>query len=217
MKIVLMGPPGAGKGTQAKVISNMYSVPHISTGDIFRKQISEKTPLGIKAKETIDKGQLVPDDITIHLVEERIGLEDCRVGFLLDGFPRTVVQALALESYLNHSNDKLDAVILVEVPRSEILQRMTGRRVCLNCGASYHINFNPTKVEGKCDVCGNEVVQRVDDQDETVKRRLHIYDEQTLPLIKYYEENSLLHVIDGTLNIKEVSKNICNILGSESI
>lgn len=217
MKIVLMGPPGAGKGTQAKLISNMYSVPHISTGDIFRKQISEKTPLGIKAKETIDKGQLVPDDITIHLVEERIGLEDCRVGFLLDGFPRTVVQALALESYLNRSNDKLDAVILVEVPRSEILQRMTGRRVCLNCGASYHINFNPTKVEGKCDVCGNEVVQRVDDQDETVKRRLHIYDEQTLPLIKYYEENSLLHVIDGTLNIKEVSNNICNILGSESI
>ena len=217
MKIVLMGPPGAGKGTQAKLVSNMYSVPHISTGDIFRKQISEKTPLGIKAKETIDKGQLVPDDITIHLVEERIGLEDCLVGFLLDGFPRTVAQALALESYLKRTNDKLDAVILVEVPRSEILKRMTGRRVCLNCGASYHINFNPTKVEGKCDVCGNEVVQRVDDQDETVKRRLSIYDEQTLPLIKYYKENSLLHVIDGTLNIKEVSKNICNILGSESI
>lgn len=217
MKIVLMGPPGAGKGTQAKLISNMYSMPQISTGDIFRKQISEKTPLGIKAKETIDKGQLVPDDITIHLVEERIGLEDCRVGFLLDGFPRTVVQALALESYLKRSNDKLDAVILVEVPRSEILQRMTGRRVCLNCGASYHIKFNPTKVEGKCDSCGNEVVQRVDDQDETVKRRLRIYDEQTLPLIKYYKKNRLLHVIDGTLNIKEVSKNICNILGSESV
>jgi adenylate kinase len=217
MKIVLMGPPGAGKGTQAKFISNMYSIPHISTGDIFRKQISGNTPLGIKAKETIDKGQLAPDDITIRMVEERIGLEDCKVGFLLDGFPRTVVQSLALDSYLQKENDKLDAVILVEVPRSEILERMTGRRVCLNCGASYHINFNPTKVEGKCDVCGMEVIQRVDDQDETVKRRLRIYDEQTQPLIKYYEKNNLLHIIDGTLNIKEVSKNICNILGSETI
>jgi len=217
MKIVLMGPPGAGKGTQAKLISSMYSIPHISTGDIFRKQISENTLLGIKAKEIINKGQLVPDDITIHLVEERVGFEDCKVGFLLDGFPRTVVQALALESYLVNKDDKLDAVILVEIPRAEILKRMTGRRVCLNCGASYHIKFNPTKVEGKCDVCGNEVVQRVDDQDETVKRRLRIYDEQTLPLIKYYEEKNLLHIIDGTLNIKEVSKNICDILGSETI
>ena len=217
MKIVLMGPPGAGKGTQAKLISNMYSIPHISTGDIFRKQISENTPLGIKAKETIDKGQLAPDDITIHMVEERIGFEDCKAGFLLDGFPRTVVQALALESYLQKMNDKLDAVILVEVPRSEILERMTGRRVCLKCGASYHIHFNPTKVEGKCDVCGEVVVQRIDDQDETVKRRLRIYDEQTQPLIKYYEEKNLLHIIDGTLNIKEVSKSICDILGSETI
>jgi adenylate kinase len=217
MKIVLMGPPGAGKGTQAKLISNMYSIPHISTGDIFRKQISEKTPFGIEAKETIDKGQLAPDEITIHMVEERIGLEDCKVGFLLDGFPRTLVQAVAFESYLQNGKDKLDAVILVEVPRSEILERMTGRRVCLNCGASYHINFNPTKVEGKCDVCGMIVVQRVDDQEETVKRRLRIYDEQTQPLIKYYKEKKLLHIIDGTLDIKEVSKNICDILGSKAL
>ena len=216
MKIVLMGPPGAGKGTQAKLISNMYSIPHISTGDIFRKQISQNTPLGIKAKEIIDKGQLVPDDVTIHMVKERIGLEDCKVGFLLDGFPRTVVQAVALETYLQDKNDKLNAVILVEVPRSYILERMTGRRVCLDCGASYHISFNPTKVEGKCDVCGNAVVQRVDDQAETVKRRLGIYDEQTQPLIKYYEEKNLLHTIDGTLNIKGVSNNICDILGSET-
>lgn len=217
MKIVLMGPPGAGKGTQAKLISKMYSIPHISTGDIFRKQISKNTPLGIKAKEIIDKGQLVPDDITIHMVEERIGLEDCKVGFLLDGFPRTVVQAVALEAYLENKNDKLNAVILVEVPRADILERMTGRRVCLNCGASYHIKFNPTKVEGKCDACGNPVVHRVDDQDETVKRRLRIYDEQTLPLIKYYKEKKLLHTIDGTLDIKEVSKNICDNLGGEDI
>ena len=217
MKIVLMGPPGAGKGTQAKVISNTYSIPHISTGDIFRKQISENTALGIKAKKIIDKGQLVPDDVTIHLVEERIGVDDCKVGFLLDGFPRTVVQALALESYLVNKNDKLDAVILVEIPRTEILKRMTGRRVCLNCGASYHISFNPTKVEGKCDTCGNSVVQRVDDQAETVERRLRIYDEQTQPLIKYYEEKNLLHTIDGTLDIKEVSKNICDNLGSEAV
>ena len=217
MKIVLMGPPGAGKGTQAKLISNTYSIPHISTGDIFRKQISQNTSLGIKAKEIIDKGQLVPDDVTINLVEERIGLEDCKVGFLLDGFPRTVVQALALESYLQNERNQLDAVILVEIPRPEIMKRMTGRRVCLNCGASYHIQFNPTKVEGKCDVCGNEVIHRVDDQAETVKRRLRIYDEQTLPLIKYYKEKNLLHTIDGTLDIKEVSKNICDNIGSEAI
>lgn len=217
VKIVLMGPPGAGKGTQAKLISSTYSIPHISTGDIFRKQISEKTPLGIKAKEAIDKGQLAPDDITIHIVEERIAMEDCKVGFLLDGFPRTVVQALALDSYLQHDCSSLDAVILVEVPRTEILERMTGRRVCLTCGASYHIHFNPTKVEGKCDLCGSEVVQRVDDQDDTVRRRLRIYDEQTQPLIKYYKEKNLLFVIDGTQDIKEVSKSICNILGSEEI
>ena len=217
MKIVLMGPPGAGKGTQAKLISNMYSIPHISTGDIFRKHISQNTPLGIKAKEIIDKWQLVPDDITINMVEERIGLEDCKVGFLLDGFPRTVVQAIALETYLLGKNHKLNAVISVEVPRNDILERMTGRRVCLNCGATYHIRFNPTKIEGKCYVCGNEVVHRMDDQAETVKRRLSIYDEQTLPLIKYYKEKSLLHTIDGTLDIKEVSKSICDNLGSEAI
>ena len=217
MKIVLMGPPGAGKGTQAKLISNMYSIPHISTGDIFRKHISQYTPLGIKAKEIIDKGQLVPDDVTIHMVKERIGLEDCKVGFLLDGFPRTVAQAIALETYLQDNNDKLNAVISVEVPRADILKRMTGRRVCLNCGATYHISFNPTKVEGKCDVCGNEVIHRMDDQEETVKRRLRIYDEQTLPLIQYYKGKNLLHTIDGTLDIKEVSKNICDNLGSEAV
>jgi adenylate kinase len=215
MKIILLGPPGAGKGTQAKLISNTYFIPHVSTGDIFRREISQKTPLGIKAKEAIDKGQLAPDDITIHIVEERISAEDCKSGFLLDGFPRTVVQALALESYLQSKGDRLDAVILVEVPRTEILERMTGRRVCLKCGSSYHIHFNPTKVEGICDVCGNEVVQRIDDQDETVKNRLKIYDEQTQPLIKYYKEKNLLFTIDGTKDIKYVSKSICDILGSE--
>lgn len=214
MKIILLGPPGAGKGTQAKLISNTYSIPHVSTGDIFRREISQMTPLGIKAKEAIDKGQLAPDDITIHIVEERIAEKDCEPGFLLDGFPRTVVQALALESHLHSEGNKLDAVILVEVPRQEILERMTGRRVCLNCGASYHIHFNPTKIDGVCDVCGNKVTQRVDDQDETVKRRLKIYDEQTQPLIKFYKEKNLLHVIDGTKDIKYVSKSICDILGS---
>ena len=217
MKIVLMGPPGAGKGTQAKLISSMYSIPHISTGDIFRKNISQKTPLGIKAKEAIDRGQLAPDDITIHIFEERVELEDCQAGYLLDGFPRTVVQALALESFLQVKNEKLDAVILVEVPRADILNRMTGRRVCLKCGATYHIHYNPTKVEGICDDCGTEIIQRVDDQEETVRRRLTIYDEQTQPLIKYYKEKNLLHEIDGTQDIKLVSKKICDILGSETI
>jgi adenylate kinase len=217
MKIVLMGPPGAGKGTQAKLISNMYSIPHISTGDIFRKHISQKTPLGLSAKEAIDKGQLVPDNITIHIFEERVVLEDCKSGYLIDGFPRTVIQALALESFLKNKDDKLDAVILVEVPRSEILDRMTGRRVCLNCGASYHVNYNPPKIQGICDTCGHEIIQRVDDQEETVKRRLKIYDEQTQPLIKYYKEKQLLHEIDGTQDIKLVSKSICDILGSGTI
>ena len=217
MKIVIMGPPGAGKGTQAKLISSMYSVPHISTGDIFRKEISNKTILGIKAKEAIDKGHLVPDDITTNIVKERLALEDCKAGYLLDGFPRTVVQAEYLDRYLLNQRDNLDAVILVEVPRERILKRMTGRRVCINCGASYHVDFKPSKVEGKCDACGNQVVQRVDDEEETVKHRLRIYDEQTQPLIKYYKEKNILYIIDGTQDIKVVTDNISNVLESKSV
>ena len=215
MKIVLLGPPGAGKGTQAKSISNRYSIPHISTGDIFRKNISENTPLGVEAKGYIDNGKLVPDEVTINMVKDRLQQEDCKNGYLLDGFPRTVHQAEALQSFLSEINDKLDTALLIEVPSEFILERMTGRRVCLSCGASYHIKFNPTKVEGKCDVCGNEVVQRKDDKESTVKERLDVYEKQTRPLINFYKEKQLLSVVDGTKAINEVFDSICKILGSE--
>ena len=163
MKIVLLGPPGAGKGTQAKSISNRYSIPHISTGDIFRKNISEETPLGIQAKQYIDNGQLVPDEVTINMVKDRLTWEDCKNGYLLDGFQRTVAQAEALEAFLNSRDEKIDTALLIDVPMEFILERMTGRRICGSCGASYHVKFNPTKGEGKCDVCGSEVVHRKDD------------------------------------------------------
>ena len=215
MKIVLLGPPGAGKGTQAKSISNRYSIPHISTGDIFRKNISEKTPLGIEAKKYIDDGQLVPDEVTINMVNDRLQQEDCKNGYLLDGFPRTVHQADALQSFLNQIDDKLDTALLIEVPSEFILERMTGRRVCPSCGASYHIKFNPTKVEGKCDVCGSDIIQRKDDKEATVKERLDVYEKQTQPLIDFYKEKSLLSVVDGTKAINKVFENICKILGSE--
>lgn len=212
MKIVLLGPPGAGKGTQAKSISNRYSIPHISTGDIFRKNISENTPLGVEAKSYTDNGQLVPDEVTINMVKERLKEDDCKNGYLLDGFPRTVSQAEALESFLNERNESLNTALLIDVPTDFILERMTGRRVCPSCGASYHIKFNPA-VDGKCGLCGTEVVQRKDDTEETVKERLDVYKEQTQPLIDFYKEKELLSVVDGTKAINEVFENICDVLG----
>jgi len=214
MRIILLGPPGAGKGTQAKSISNKYSIPHISTGDIFRKNISEKTPLGIEAKKHIDKGHLVPDELTIDLIKDRLDNEDCSNGFLLDGFPRTVNQGKALDGFLDEKGKSLDIALLIKVPREFILSRMTGRRVCLTCGASYHVTFNPSKVEGKCDVCGSDLVQRADDREDTVNERINIYEAQTQPLIKYYEDKNLLSAVDGTLEISSVFENICSILGS---
>jgi len=214
VKIILLGPPGAGKGTQAKSISNKYSIPHISTGDIFRKNISEKTPLGIEAKSYIDKGHLVPDKLTIDIVQDRLEQEDCKSGFLLDGYPRTVNQAEALKNFLQEKGKKLDTALLIKVPKEYIIDRMTGRRVCLSCGASYHVKFNPTKVEGKCDICGSVVIQRDDDCEETVNERLEIYDAQTQPLIDYYKEQDLLSEVDGTQAINDVFKNICGILGA---
>ena len=211
MKIVLLGPPGAGKGTQAKSISNRYSIPHISTGDIFRKNISENTPLGVEAKSYMDNGQLVPDEVTINMVKERLKEDDCKNGYLLDGFPRTVSQAEALESFLNERNESLNTALLIDVPTDFILERMTGRRVCPSCGASYHIKFNPA-VDGKCGLCGTEVVQRKDDTEETVKERLDVYKEQTQPLIDFYKEKELLSVVDGTKAINEVFENICDVL-----
>jgi adenylate kinase len=215
LKIVLLGPPGAGKGTQAKSICNRFSIPHISTGDIFRKHISEMTPLGIEAKKNIDRGLLVPDNITIHLVEERLKQEDCKNGYLLDGFPRTVTQAEALDNFLSKDNDRLNTALLIDVPKDFIIERMSGRRVCLSCGASYHIKFNPPIIEGKCNICGSDIIQRKDDVEETVRNRLDIYDEQTQPLIKYYKDKSLLKVVDGTKAINDVFKNICDILGRD--
>lgn len=215
MKVVLFGPPGAGKGTQAKSICNRYSIPHISTGDIFRKNISENTPLGIEAKKYIDNGQLVPDEVTINMVKDRLQAEDCKLGYLLDGFPRTVHQANALEEFLNDRKESLDTALLIQVPSEFILERMTGRRVCPSCGASYHVKFNPTKIESKCDVCGSDIIQRKDDSEETVKERLAVYERQTQPLIEYYKEKDLLSVVDGTKAINEVFESICKILGSE--
>ncbi|MEW8955379.1 adenylate kinase [Clostridium sp.] len=215
MKIILLGPPGAGKGTQAKSISNRYDIPHISTGDIFRKNISEQTPLGIEAKRYIDNGQLVPDSLTIDIVKDRLSQEDCKKGFLLDGFPRTVAQAEALGIFLQNNGESIDCALLIDVPKDFILERMTGRRVCLSCGASYHIKFNPSKVEGKCDVCGSDIIQRKDDNEATVKERLQVYDNQTQPLINYYNEEKLLKVVDGTKAINEVFESICNILGRD--
>jgi adenylate kinase len=212
MRIILLGPPGAGKGTQAKSISNKFSIPHVSTGDIFRKNISEKTPLGIEAKKHIDKGHLVPDELTIDIIRDRLNNEDCSNGFLLDGYPRTVNQAEVLETLLEEQSSVLDVALLIKVPREFILSRMTGRRVCLTCGASYHITYNPPKVEGKCNLCGSDLIQRADDSKETVSERLDIYDAQTQPLIKYYGDKNLLSVVDGTQAINSVFESICSIL-----
>ncbi|GAA0078268.1 adenylate kinase [Clostridium sp. CTA-5] len=212
MKIVLLGPPGAGKGTQAKSISNRYSIPHISTGDIFRKNISENTPLGVEAKRYMDNGQLVPDEVTINMVKDRLQEEDCLGGYLLDGFPRTVAQANALNEFLVNRGEQLDTSLLIEVPSGFILERMTGRRVCPSCGASYHIKFNPPTNDGKCDLCGSEVIQRKDDTVETVKERLDVYENQTQPLIEFYKNKNLLSVVDGTQAINEVFKSICKML-----
>ncbi|WML36253.1 adenylate kinase [Clostridium sp. OS1-26] len=214
MKIILLGPPGAGKGTQAKLITEKYSIPHISTGDIFRKNISEKTPLGIEAKRYMDNGQLVPDEVTIGIVNDRLSMNDCENGFLLDGFPRTVKQAEALDSFLNSNDQKIDTALLIDVPKEFILERMTGRRVCSACGASYHIKFNTPKVENKCDVCGGPLVQRKDDTEETVKERLDVYDRQTQPLIQYYKEKNILAKVDGTEEIGMVFEKICDVLGA---
>lgn len=215
MKIVLLGPPGAGKGTQAKSISSKYGIPHISTGDIFRKNLTEKTPLGLKVKEYMDKGLLVPDQLTIDIVKDRLDSKDCKEGFLLDGFPRTVNQAEALGEYLKSKGEKIDAALLIDVPSEQIVKRMTGRRVCPECGASYHVMFNPTKVEGKCDVCASEVIQRKDDSEDTVVKRIKVYDEQTQPLINFYKNEGALKSVDGTLSIDEVFNRICQVLGSD--
>ncbi|MDK2894486.1 MAG: adenylate kinase [Moorella sp. (in: firmicutes)] len=215
MRLVLLGPPGAGKGTQAALICKHLGIPHISTGDMFRQAIKEGTELGRQAEKYLQSGGLVPDDVTIGLIQERLSQSDCRQGFLLDGFPRTVAQAEALDAWLAGRKEKLDAVIDIEVPREELMARLTGRRVCRQCGATYHLQYNPPAEAGKCDVCGGELIQRADDTAATVGKRLDVYNEQTAPLITYYRQRGLLKEIEGSGDIAAVSRAIGAALGRD--
>ena len=212
MKIIMLGAPGAGKGTQAKKIAEKYQIPHISTGDIFRANIKGGTELGMKAKTFMDQGMLVPDEITIGMLMDRIGQEDCINGYVLDGFPRTIPQAESLTKALAERGEKVDYAINVDVPDENIINRMSGRRACLGCGATYHITFNPPVKEGICDTCGQELVLRDDDKPETVKKRLDVYHQQTQPLIDYYKNAEVLAEVDGTQPMDAVFQGIVEIL-----
>ena len=213
MKIIMLGAPGAGKGTQAKQIAAKYEIPHISTGDIFRANIKEGTELGKKAKAFMDKGELVPDELTCDLVVDRISKPDAAKGYVLDGFPRTIPQAEALTKALEARGEKIDYAINVEVPDENIVNRMSGRRACVDCGATYHIAYAPTSKEGICDKCGGGLILRDDDKPETVLKRLGVYHEQTQPLIDYYTEAGILKEVDGTIDINDVFAAIVQILG----
>lgn len=212
MRIVLLGPPGAGKGTQAVRLVEKYNIPHISTGDIFRKNLKEKTKLGLKAKEYMDKGLLVPDELVVDIVKSRLMEDDCQKGFLLDGFPRTVEQADALEAELSKLGLKLDGVINIEVKDEILIDRLTGRLVCRKCGATYHSKYNKPKQEDVCDVCGGELYTRDDDKVETVKNRLDVYKNQTQPLIDYYTKKGMLKTINGEADTDTVFAKICEVL-----
>ncbi len=212
MKIIMLGAPGAGKGTQADKICEKFGIPHISTGDIFRANIKNNTELGQKAKSYMDQGLLVPDELTCDLVADRVQNEDCKNGYVLDGFPRTIPQAEALEKVLADMGTQIDFAINVEVPDENIINRMSGRRACITCGATYHIVHIPTKVEGICDKCGSELVLRDDDKPETVKKRLDVYHEQTQPLIDFYSGKGVLKEVDGTKDMAEVFQAIVDIL-----
>ena len=213
MKIVMLGAPGAGKGTQAKMIAEKYSIPHVSTGDIFRANIKNGTELGKEAKSYMDKGELVPDELTVRILLDRVAQEDCKNGYVLDGFPRTIPQAEVLDAELTKMGDKIDYAINVEVPDENIVRRMSGRRACLKCGATYHIVHIPPVKEGICDKCGSELVLRDDDKEETVKNRLSVYHEQTQPLIDFYDKKGVLKEVDGTVDSKDVFAAITGILG----
>jgi len=213
MKIIMLGAPGAGKGTQAKKIAEVCKIPHISTGDIFRANIKNGTGLGQKAKEYMDQGLLVPDELVCDLVVDRIQQPDCKKGYILDGFPRTIPQAEALTNALNAIDEKMEYAINIEIPDENIIRRMSGRRACVGCGATYHLVYNPPKIENICDVCGEKLILREDDKPETVKKRLDVYHNQTQPLIDYYEKQNILKDVDGTKSMDEVFKDILEILG----
>ena len=213
MKIIMLGAPGAGKGTQAKRIAEKYSIPHISTGDIFRANIKNGTELGKKAKTFMDQGLLVPDELVVDLVVDRVNQEDCAKGYVLDGFPRTIPQAEALDKALEALGQAMDYAINVEVPDENIVNRMSGRRACVDCGATYHIVYAPTKVENVCDKCQGGLILRDDDKPETVQKRLNVYHDQTQPLIDYYTNKKILVEVDGTVDINDVFAAIVNILG----
>ncbi|WP_297431497.1 adenylate kinase [uncultured Cetobacterium sp.] len=213
MNIMLFGAPGAGKGTQAKFIIDKYGIPQISTGDMLRAAISEGTEMGMEAKKFMDEGKLVPDSTIIGIIKDRLSQEDCKKGFILDGFPRTLAQAEALEELLKELNMNLDKVISLNVPDELIVGRVVGRRVCPNCGASFHIENNPPKVEGKCDYCGSDLIIRKDDNKDTVEKRLSAYHEQTAPLFNFYSKRGVMVELDGTKEINEIAKEIFDILG----
>ena len=212
MKIVMLGAPGAGKGTQAKMIAAKYQIPHVSTGDIFRANIKNGTELGKKAKEYMDQGLLVPDELTVDLVIDRLSQEDCQKGYILDGFPRTIPQAEALDAALAKRGEKMDYAVDVDVPDENIVNRMYGRRACVGCGATYHVVHNPSKKGDSCEVCGEKLILRDDDKPETVQKRLTVYHDQTQPLIDYYTGQAILRTVDGTQDMNDVFEAIVKIL-----
>lgn len=213
MRLILLGPPGAGKGTQADKIAGKYDIPHISTGDIFRANIKNETELGLKAKQYIDNGELVPDSLVVSIVEDRLKQDDTANGFLLDGFPRTENQALALDEVLVNMDIELNAVINIDVDSKILVSRITGRRICKECGATFHVEFNPPAESGVCDHCGGELYQRSDDNEDTVQNRIDVYKNQTAPLIEYYSKKDLIKTIDGEQGIDQVFTDIVKTLG----
>lgn len=214
MKLILLGPPGAGKGTQAQMLMEKFSIPQISTGDILRSAVKNATPMGVKAKEYMDAGALVPDDVVVGIVRERLQQADCANGFILDGFPRTVPQADALSDTLSELSLELDGVVSLEVDTEALVARLTGRRTCSSCGKGYHVEFDPPSKEGICDACGGNLVQRDDDREETIRKRLDVYREQTAPLVDYYLRGGLLAEVDGMAGIDEVGRQILSVLGA---
>jgi adenylate kinase len=212
MNLIFLGPPGAGKGTQAKLLSEKLNIPQISTGEILRAAVRYHTPMGIKAKEYMDKGLLVPDEVVVGIVEERLSKQDCSKGFILDGFPRTIAQADALKRTLSMVGKEIDHVLSISVNSAELLNRITGRRSCIKCGKGYHIAFDPPKQNDVCDVCGGDLYQREDDKEETMTKRLEVYDKQTEPLIKYYASESILKTVDGSGSIEDIQNKILNIV-----